>query len=158
MPLSDAGLLFELDPVTVALRAWLATAVLTGADDELPFPVGDSQAPLDADQRPIDPPYGVLYQLPGERVYAPYAGALEVAAKFQVTSVGAFPSQARYWADRVRSAIAGETDAGEFALAMDLGVDHVDVVSRSCYDDGFIDGAGGLWSWAETYELNLSSS
>lgn len=145
---------FELDPVLDELRTWLAAAVLTGAPGELVSPVGDSQAPLDAGGQAVPPPYHVLYLLPGVREVPPFAGAVAIRARIQVTSVGSTPSQARHFGDRVRKAIAGE-DADAQQRPMDLTAAGVLVTLRVGMDDGAIDVGGGLWSWAETYELHL---
>ena len=146
---------FELDPVTVALQEWLADAILTGAPGEAACPIGDSAAPLDGDDQPIEPPYGVLFQLPGVRVVPPYAGATEVTVRYQVTWVGSTPSLARHWADRGRKAVAGEDLDGVLVEPMVLAGTGVVVIRRGTLDDGAIDYVGRLWQWAETYELVL---
>lgn len=147
---------FEVDPVTVALRAWLEAAVLTGAPGEAACPIGDSQAPLDDDERPLPTPYGVLYQLPGVRTVPPFAGASELRGRWQVTWVADTPSLARHWADRGRKAIAGETDSGVLANQMTLAGTGVAVLARRSLDDGSLDLVDRLWQWSETFELDLS--
>ena len=152
----SAATTYELDPVTVALQAWLAANVLTGAVGELPFPIGDSAAPLDADDTPVPPPYGVIYQGTAIRASVrPYAGNVEVTARWIVTAVGSTPSQTRHYADRVRKAFAGE-DADGAQTAMDLTAAGVRVLARRSQEDGALDLVGRIWQWTETFEADLA--
>lgn len=146
---------FDLDPVTVALRGWLQDRLrATFTAFAASAVVGDSQAPLDAAGRPVPPPYAVLYALPGVRSAPAWAGATYLTGRWQGTFVGATPSQARTWADAGRRHLAGEDLDGRYVSALSL--PGVVVVRRASLDDGAIDLAGLLWSWSETFELDLT--
>lgn len=132
---------FELDPVTVALWAWLETAIGVPVEDSIAVP---------------DPPavYAVLFQLPAPRSgLALFAAESQIDATYQVTSVGSVPSQARTVADRVRKAIAGTNRLGAYTTAMAL--PGVAVVRRRSNDDGYLDVVKGICQWPETYRLTL---
>lgn len=133
---------FELDPVTVVLRGWLQQQIGADVEDSIALP---------------DPPefYAVLFQLPSpRRALTVFAAESQVAATYQVTSVGKVPSQARSLADRVRVALAGTDRMGVPTVPLDLPGVHV--VRRESLDDGFLDVVKGICQWAETYRLTLT--
>lgn len=69
-----------LEDHTAALLTVLATA---------PFPVGDGEAPRDVDAAEIDPPYAVLYPIPGGRFDGPLSDSqADVTLQYQITAVG----------------------------------------------------------------------
>lgn len=68
-----------------------------------PFPVGDGVAPREADKSEIDPPYVVLYSLPGGRFDGPLSDSqADVTLIYQITSVGKTRSQAQIAIDVTR--------------------------------------------------------
>lgn len=74
--------------------------------------VGDHIAPGDS-----DPPYHVLYMLPGGELDGPMtAPEADADFRFQITTVGRLPDEARWHADRAAAALESEpvTVAGRF--------------------------------------------
>lgn len=69
----------------------------------LPFPLGDGVAPRDADKSEIDPPYAVLYSLPGGSFDGPLNDSqADVVLIYQITTVGDSRAQAQVAIDICR--------------------------------------------------------
>lgn len=69
----------------------------------IPLPVGDGVAPRDADESEIDPPYVVLYSLPGGQFDGPLNDSqADVTLVYQITSVGLTRQQAQVAIDVCR--------------------------------------------------------
>ncbi len=84
-----------LDDHTNALLAALSAAS---------FAVGDAEAPRLADKTEIDPPYIVLYPIPGGRFDGPLSDSqADVVLIYQITSVGTTRTQAQIAIDVARA-------------------------------------------------------
>lgn len=133
---------FELDPVTVALCAWVETQVGVPVEDSVAAPT-----PPDI--------YAVLFQLGSPRTApAPMVGMTLVEVTYQVTCVATVPSLVRTLADRVRAAIAGTDRRGVHTIAMTLTT--VTVVRRDSNEDGHLEVVNGVCQWPETFRLTLA--
>lgn len=135
---------FELDPVTVALQAWLEEATEVAGEDSI---------------APEEPPpfYWVLFQLGSTRPdVTPLAAQSVVRVTYQVTSVGVTPSQARTIADRVRIALVGTDPTGVETAELDLDGVPVTVILRESNDDGALDVVNRIPQWSETFALTLA--
>lgn len=83
-----------LDDHTEALLSTLSAA---------PFPVGDGVAPRNPDKSEMDPPYVVLYSLPGGQFDGPLSDSqADVTLIYQITSVGRSRQQAQVAIDVCR--------------------------------------------------------
>lgn len=79
------------------------TEALLAALDPAPFSVGDGVAPRNADKTELDPPYAVLYSLPGGRFDGPLSDSqADVTLVYQITGVGETRRQAQIVIDVCR--------------------------------------------------------
>ncbi|MDX1407623.1 MAG: hypothetical protein R3330_05800 [Saprospiraceae bacterium] len=79
------------------------TAALLTALSAAGFDIGDGQAPRNADKSEIDPPYAVLYPIPGGRFDGPISDSqADVVLQYQITSVGRTRQQAQVTLDVCR--------------------------------------------------------
>ncbi|MGG2460555.1 hypothetical protein ACO0M4_12150 [Streptomyces sp. RGM 3693] len=137
--------------VTEALQVMLTAA--TGK------PCGFGRLPV-VSGKPSPLPYTVLYPQGGSVCGAPLADRSEDARLvYQVTVVAARADQAEWLSDRVREALLGRTDAGQWANAIE--VSGVRVWAREMLADDGVDpgGAGqGVVTAAARFGLLVSSS
>ena len=139
--MTDAVL--DVDALVSATQPWLATACL--------FPVGDGQPPADGTY-----PFAILYLLPMAPPYAIPLTDVETVwpQKFQVTSVGRTPSQAKAAAARVLRTMAGKDTTGAY-LVGPPSILGFTVIRRRSDRDGHADAADGLYQWAETFTWDI---
>lgn len=129
--------------VTDALIALIATA--TGR------PVGDATLPTAA-----DPPFAVVYQLPGGEFWgpdytAPQAGA---ALVYQVTSVAHHRADAEAHADVIRHALCDRNGDGAFITA--LAAAGLVVLDRELVSYGGVTSDRGVFNVADTFQIHLT--
>lgn len=75
----------------------------------LPFPIGDGAAPRSPTKDELDPPYAVLYQIPGGTFDGPLDDSqADVILVYQITSVGTTRQQAQVIIDVCRSLMKRE--------------------------------------------------
>lgn len=80
------------------------TQGLLDALDAAPFPIGDAEAPRNPDDSEIDPPYIVLYPIPGGTFDGPLSDSqADVTLIYQITAVGITRSQAQVEIDVARA-------------------------------------------------------
>lgn len=101
--------------MTVPDRQLLTTALLTMLVSGTGKPVGDHKAPLST-----DPPYCVLYSIPGGGFWGAGLVAPDADADFvyQVDSVGLKRNQAEWLADRVRRSMLARSASGAFQVTL----------------------------------------
>lgn len=80
------------------------TQGLLDALDPAPFSIGDGEAPRLADKTEIDPPFAVLYALPGGQFDGPLSDSqADVTLIYQITAVGETRQQAQIVIDVCRT-------------------------------------------------------
>jgi hypothetical protein len=79
------------------------TQGLLDALDPAGFPIGDGEAPRNTDKSEVDPPFAVLYSLPGGLFDGPLSDSqADVTLIYQVTAVGVTRQQAQVAIDVCR--------------------------------------------------------
>ena len=112
--MSDRGVPETL-PIDEGVKALLETVVNK--------PVDFARAPLDDDGNSVEPPYVIIYPIPGGGGFSgpPFcAPDADVEVMYQIRVVALRWDQARNMADLVRRALVGRTN-GAFTHPLDLG-------------------------------------
>lgn len=88
----------------------ISSSILSRLRAECPFPIGDSHAPrVEGTKDEIDPPYAVLYDLPGGDMGGSLADNQEDTIHiYQITAVGQTAQQARVVRDLTRAQMQKE--------------------------------------------------
>ena len=85
------------------------------------FDVGDGVAPRNADKSEIDPPYAVLYSIPGGRFDGPLSDSqADVVLVYQITAVGETRQQAQVIIDVCRALMQRENVTVPSRVVRDL--------------------------------------
>lgn len=135
----------DTTPVTDALIGLLEAA--TGR------PVGGGQLPFGA-----DPPFAVVYQLPGGGTWGPGLVAPDAgfALLYQVTSVAIFRDDVEAHADLVRHALLDRGPTGALTTPMPVG--GLVVFDREHAAFGGIDEERGVFNAREQYLIHVTAA
>lgn len=129
----------------------VTTAVVDLIASATSRPIGDADLPTAA-----DPPFAVVYLLPGGDTWGPdYIDPHAAAALvYQVTSVAVRRNDAESFADIVRHALLDRDGDGRFVNQMPV-ADHV-VLDRELISFGGIDSERGVYNVRDTYQIHVT--
>jgi hypothetical protein len=117
-------------------------------------PVGWATAPIDGEGVPVDPPYAIVYALPGGSTWGPGLTGPDEGARlpYQVTSVGLRGDQAAWMADKVRHAMLGRTNG----VLVPLVASGVTVLDRELTSFGGQDREGDVVSVPDSFVVHVT--